>query len=129
MKRKQSNKKINVRASSARIAVPAAMKKSPNTDGGEAALVPIRVGVTHQEFPPPDFLLNEARKEVNRKLIESYIHTIRLLRHDKGFSFREIADWLTENGVEADYNAVYRVYTKGLPEGDVADLDQTPIED
>lgn len=70
------------------------------------------VTVTHLEFPPPEYLLEEARKEPNCKLLQDYGEVISLLRDAKDFSFREIAEWLTENGVDADYNAVYRVYTK-----------------
>src|ERR1017187_3139735 len=66
--------------------------------------------VTHLEFPPPHFLLEQAEKESNRKLLQDYRETITVLRHDKGFTFREIAEWLTQNGVAADNNAVYRVY-------------------
>jgi len=72
------------------------------------------VNTVNLDFPPPDVLAQAAMKEPNRKLIQNYIETIQILRKDKGFSFREIADWLTENGVQADYNAVYRAYTKGM---------------
>jgi hypothetical protein len=80
--------------------------------------------VTHLEFPPPHFLLEQAEKESNRKLLADYREAITVLRHDKGFTFREIAEWLTQKGVAADYNAVYRVYTKGMPDDEVAALDQ-----
>jgi transposase-like protein len=33
---------------------------------------------------------------------------------EKGFSYREIAEWLSDRGVEVDHNAVYRVYTNSL---------------
>src|SRR5258708_3074815 len=80
--------------------------------------------VIHLEFPPPDYLLEQARSEPNRKLLHDYRETIAGLRDEKGFSFREIAEWLTEHGVPADYNAVYRVYTKGMHPADVAELDR-----
>ncbi|SRR6266498_560500 len=85
--------------------------------------------VIHLEFPPPEYLLERARGEPNRKLVEDYNDTIRVLRDEKGFTFREIADWLTENGVEADHNAVYRAYTKGMPESEVAQMDQQVEEE
>ena len=66
--------------------------------------------------------MEEARKEPNRKLLQDYGEVISLLRDAKDFSFREIAEWLTENGVDADYNAVYRVYTKGMSENEERDV-------
>lgn len=66
------------------------------------------------EFPPPDALLELARGEPNRKLLLDYREVIHTLRNEKGFSFREIAEWLTENGVPCEHNAVYRAYTKGM---------------
>jgi hypothetical protein len=87
-----------------------------------AATLPPCISVTHLEFPPADYLLEKARGESNRKLIEDYRETIEVLRDEKGFSFREIGDWLTANGVEADYNAVYRVYTKGMSEDEERDV-------
>ena len=66
--------------------------------------------------PPPEFLLQEAMGEPDRRLLEEYGDTIRVLRDDKRFSFREIAEWLQEYGIECDHNSVYREYTKGLSE-------------
>ena len=44
-----------------------------------------------------------------------YIEAIEILRNEKRFTFREIAQWLTKRfGIEADHNAVYRAYTKGM---------------
>jgi hypothetical protein len=78
--------------------------------------------ITVLEFPPPDVLAEAARREVNRKALDEYSEAISVLRDEKGFSFREIAEWLTENGVEADYNAVYRVYTKGMSDDEEHDV-------
>jgi hypothetical protein len=36
------------------------------------------------------------------------------LRDEKRFTFREIAEWLLEYGIECDHNSVYREYTKDL---------------
>jgi len=78
--------------------------------------------VTQQEVQPPvvniqpshaDTLLCEAEQEPDLNRLEKYIRVINMLRK-KGFSFREIAEWLSERDVETDYNAVYRVYTKNL---------------
>jgi|ERR1017187_10831374 hypothetical protein len=64
--------------------------------------------------PPPEFLLQEAMGEPDRRLLDEYGDTIRVLRNDKRFSFREIAEWLQKYGIECDHNSVYREYTKGL---------------
>ncbi len=70
--------------------------------------------LTHLENPPPDYLLAEAMKEPDRRLLEEYDQVIKTLRNEKRFTFREIAEWLIQYGVEVDHNAVYRQYTKGL---------------
>lgn len=57
-------------------------------------------------------------EEPDRRLLEEYGDTIRLLRDEKRFTFREIAVWLQEHGVECDHNSVYREYTKGLSDQD-----------
>jgi hypothetical protein len=61
--------------------------------------------------PFPDDLLEEAEQEPNERDLAEYIEVIVTLR-EKGLSFRDIAGWLSKRGVEADHNAVYRVYTK-----------------
>lgn len=45
-----------------------------------------------------------------KRILEQYSHVIAILRDKKKFSFREIADWLDERGIECDHNAVYRQY-------------------
>ena len=62
------------------------------------------------EPPRPETLLDMAEAEADKTLLGDYIDTIRVLRQDKGFSYREIAEWLSENGVPTDHNAVYREY-------------------
>jgi hypothetical protein len=81
------------------------------------------------ECPPPEHLLEEAMKEPNRRLLQDYIQTIRVLRDEKGFTFREVADWLTKSGVDADHNAVYRVYTKGMTEAEVEEIGRSEAEE
>ena len=68
-------------------------------------------------MPPPDLLLRAAEQEPDFQTLSAYVDSVRTLR-DKGFSYREIADWLSERGVEADHNAVYRVYTNSLSDYD-----------
>jgi hypothetical protein len=88
----------------------------------------VHVVKTALEFPPPEYLLEKAMNEPNRLLVEDYSETIRVLR-DKGFSFREIAEWLTANGVGSDHNTVYRTYTKGMTDEEVAEVDQADHEE
>lgn len=83
-----------------------------------AASAPARV-VSHPspsqsiEGPPPEVLFLEAESEPGQRSLAQYLDSIRVLR-DKSFSYREIAEWLSERGVPADHNTVYRVYTKSL---------------
>jgi len=63
----------------------------------------------------PQQLRAEAQREPSRRGLTDYSDTIRLLREDKGFSFREIAAWLQQRGLNADHNAVWRAYSKTNP--------------
>jgi hypothetical protein len=64
--------------------------------------------------PPTDYLLELALKERRKVDLSQHANTISTLRDDKNFTFREIAGWLKDKGIEADYNAVYRVYTRHM---------------
>ena len=68
-------------------------------------------------MPLPDELLREAEEEPNYRDLSQYASVIGTLR-EKGFSYRDIADWLSQRGVEVDHNAVYRVYTNSLSDYD-----------
>lgn len=122
MKKKQLKTKGKEVARVAQTTAASVIDENRKGQELKATTSPPDVAVTHLEFPPAEYLLEEAQKEPNRKLLEDYRETIRVLRDDKGFSFREIAEWLTENGVDADYNAVYRVYTKGMSEDQERDV-------
>ena len=78
--------------------------------------------------PPPEALFLEAESEPDQRSLAQYVDSIRLLRN-KSFSYREIAEWLSERGVPADHNSVYRVYTKSLSEYDAHLEDQRLDED
>jgi hypothetical protein len=84
--------------------------------------------ISHDGEPwPPDLLLERAEQESARRALADYSAVIRTLRDEKNFTFREIAEWLKDYYVEADHNAVYREYTKGMPEEvarDVAEADE-----
>lgn len=90
---------------------PAQDSKSKPADGSQ---------VVQLENPPPEYLLEEAMKEPDRKLLEEYIQAIRVLRDNKRFTFREIADWLKQYGVIADHNAIYRAYIRHMSSRDAA---------
>jgi hypothetical protein len=60
----------------------------------------------------PEQLRVEAEKEPRRRGLEDYLEAIRVLKEGKGFSFREIAAWLQQRGLNVDHNAVWRAYSK-----------------
>jgi hypothetical protein len=60
----------------------------------------------------PQQLQAEAQKEPRRRGLNDYRETIRLLKDEKGFSFREIAAWLQQRSLDVDHNAVWRAYSK-----------------
>lgn len=67
--------------------------------------------------PPPDVLFQEAAQEPDYRTLGAYADSIGMLR-SKGFSYREIADWFSDRGIDVDHNAVYRVYTNTLSDVD-----------
>ena len=83
-------------------------------------------------MPPPEALLMEAEQELNYNDFSAYSEVIRTLRN-KRFSYREIAEWLSDRGVPVDHNAVYRIYTKGLTDFDAvkeaAEVDREEVEE
>ncbi len=82
------------------------------------------------QYPPPEFVAEMARGEPNVRLIADYTEAIEILRDEKRFTFREIAQWLTDKfGIQADHNAVYRAYTKGMPEPDAIEAGLQDEED
>lgn len=70
-----------------------------------------------ETMPPPEALFLQAERETDNRTLGQYVDSIRVLR-DKSFSYREIAEWLSKRGVEADHNAVYRVHMKSLSDYD-----------
>jgi hypothetical protein len=79
---------------------------------------------TDAALPSPDRLLEMAMGEADRRILDDYADAIRVLRDDKRFTFREIAQWLKQNGVQTDHNSVYRAYRKHLPPEAAEKLDQ-----
>jgi hypothetical protein len=80
------------------------------------AVKPPVTPVVQSDCPPPEAFLKEAKKESKRILLMDYIRTIKTLRDEKKFTFRAIAEWLAERGVETDHSAVYRTYLAAIPE-------------
>jgi hypothetical protein len=111
VKQKPSKKrsKIAAKKSLPKIASVPASVTSP-----EVISLPPR---TAMSMPPPEFLFREAEQEPDFRTLSAYVDSIRMLRR-KGFSYRDIADWLSERGVDVDHNAVYRVYTNSLSDYD-----------
>lgn len=66
-----------------------------------------------KQLPDPSGLLAAAKDEMPQLYLDDYIETIHELRA-KCFTFRQIADWLTKRGVQADHNSVWRVYAKRM---------------
>jgi hypothetical protein len=67
----------------------------------------------HEEFmADPQQLRAEAEKEPRHRGLEDYSESIRVLKEEKGFSFREIAAWFRQRGLRIDHNAVWRTYSK-----------------
>lgn len=63
-------------------------------------------------MPTPEYLVSEARSEkVHRKSLCAtyYMAVIRVLRYEKGFSVRMIAEWLSERGVDVSGQGVYSI--------------------
>jgi hypothetical protein len=65
----------------------------------------------------PQQLRAEAEKEPRRRGLGDYGETIRVLKEEKGFSFRDIATWLQQRGLRIDHNAAWRAYSKATPNG------------
>ncbi|HEX7518331.1 MAG TPA: hypothetical protein VF345_13710 [Chthoniobacterales bacterium] len=112
-----------IRKSKVRPEKKALPKIETSTVSSSVAAVSTSPGMASGTFgeevwPSPEQLYREAEGEPNYRNLSSYSDTIGMLR-EKGFSYREIAEWFSERGVSVDHNAVYRTYTNSLP-GDLA---------
>ena len=111
MKKKPSKKRSKIPAKKTLPKIASAPTSA--TTAGVVSLPPR----TLISMPPPEFLFREAEQEPDFRTLSAYVDSIQTLR-DKGFSYREIAHWLSERGVDVDHNAVYRVYTNSLSDYD-----------
>jgi len=84
------------------------------TEAAHQPAAPLAINV-RVEPSPPDSLLELALKEPDRRPLRDYADVISVLRHQKKFTFREVAEWLKKHNVDADHNAVYREYTRCMP--------------
>lgn len=62
--------------------------------------------------------------ESDRRILDDYTGVIRVLKDEKRFTFREIAEWLRGHGIQTDHNTIYRAYRKTLPPEMAERLDQ-----
>lgn len=70
------------------------------------------IETTSGNMPTPESMMAEARAEkVHRKMLCAtyYMSVIRVLRYEKGFSVRMIAEWLAERGVDVSGQGVYTI--------------------
>lgn len=56
-------------------------------------------------------IIKEAKEAKNKESLESYTEAISVLR-EKGYSWRDISDFLADRGVKADHTKIYRFHTK-----------------
>ncbi|MEY3481423.1 MAG: hypothetical protein RIQ71_2198 [Verrucomicrobiota bacterium] len=103
------------------VSYVSAMNKSRNTKTNRGP----KQGVTnsHSPFPEPNDLLSEAHMEIGHSDLKSYATVIATLRK-KGFSFREIAEWLNARSVPTNHNAVYRIFTTCLAPGQADEIEE-----
>ena len=67
---------------------------------------------------PVEAFLEDAEKEPKRILLADHARTIKTLRDKKRLTFRAIAEWFGERGLETDQSAVYRAYCASFPSVD-----------
>jgi hypothetical protein len=107
MKKKLSKKRSKIPA---KKSLPKSASVSASATPAEVINVPPKTAIS---MPAPECLFQLAEQEPDFRTLSAYVDSIQMLR-DKGFSYRDIAHWLSEHGVDADHNAVYRVYTNSL---------------
>lgn len=110
MKKKPSRKRSKIPA---KKSVPKIAPAPASATSAEVVSSPAGAPI----MPDPEILFRQAEQEPDFQTLSAYVDSIQMLR-DKGFSYRDIAHWLSERGVEVDHNAVYRVYTNSLSDND-----------
>ncbi len=70
-----------------------------------------------------------AEQEPDYSDLAEYVDVMATLR-GKGFSYREIARWLGERGVEISHNTVYRLFTRDMSYGEAeAEKQEASLEE
>lgn len=120
MKQKSKQKKLRKGQSELKPGAQSAGPESPPSAAeGKPELRSLPTEV--QGYAAPEVVAEAARGEPNVRLVADYREAIKVLRDEKGLTFREIAEWLQNKfGIEADHNAVWRAYTKGASEMEAA---------
>lgn len=62
----------------------------------------------------PEEILKAARATPEKQNLEAYREAVEVLR-EKGFTWRDIADFLTERGVSTDHTRIYRLFGQKNP--------------
>jgi hypothetical protein len=110
------------------------MKQKRKTSSKVEGKKPVVATSSGPAVPAPEAFLAEARQEPKRVLLIDHMDTIKVLREEKKFSFRSIAAWLSERGIETDHSSVYRVYLLSIPKDkrdpndDWSDVDASVVE-
>jgi len=90
MKKKWSKKRSNIPTRvNARKAIQVPTSAAPAAAGSFQQTL---------TMPPPEVLFQQAEQEPDFRALSAYVDSIRMLR-DKGFSYRDIAEWLSERGI------------------------------
>jgi hypothetical protein len=82
------------------------------------AVEPVVASTAQTDTLPEEAFLQAAEQEPKRILLADHIKTIITLRDKKRLTFRAIAEWFGERGVETDQSAVYRAYCASIPNVD-----------
>jgi hypothetical protein len=111
------NKQSKVKRAKTKEDRPGDLKLASETPSAEVMGATEGVPPVELVYPPPEYVAEAARGEPSPRLVADYSEAIQILRDEKRLTFREIAEWLTKKfGIEADHNAVYRAYTRGMDE-------------
>lgn len=90
----------------------------PNTKAAAEVVQPPTATTPQIDPFAEEAFLQDAENEPKRIRLDDHIKTIRTLRDKKKLTFRAIAEWFGERGLETDQSAVYRAYCASFPEVD-----------
>lgn len=84
------------------------MKEQKVTTGSKQQS--IKLLSPRNDYPPPSDLIEQAERETARRRVDEYAEVICKLRDEKKFTYRAIAEWLSNHGVPTDHNEIYRTH-------------------